>query len=122
MPTPRMLNCPVCGKQPKIKYNHIPTGCFVKIQCKPFFGKAHLEVEHGAALEERALQMATDDWNNEVEIVESNQLFNKNTENRTCDNHNHTMRHKIAWCLIWLLQIVWAACSLFFVSMLFWKE
>lgn len=68
---PAQKCCPVCKRQPKIKYEYIPCGCFVTIRCKPLFRKEHLSVTHGAALEERAYMMATQDWNKAADLLKS---------------------------------------------------
>ena len=64
----RVLRCPICNKQPKFKFEFVPTGVFVKIRCKPLFRKTHLEVERGTAgtFGERATANAIKDWNNKV--------------------------------------------------------
>ena len=34
-----------------------------EVRCKPLFRREHLAVQHGAALMERAFDMAVEDWN-----------------------------------------------------------
>ena len=62
----KLLRCPICLKKPKLKIDHMPTGTFVTIRCKPLFRKTHLEVIQGKANEERAMLYATNDWNRKV--------------------------------------------------------
>lgn len=60
----QLKSCPVCGKTPRVKCSMIPgSGFYVKIICKPLFRREHLAVQHGAALLERAFDMAVEDWN-----------------------------------------------------------
>ena len=41
----KILNCPICGKQPKIDFDHTTYGsgygAFYTIKCKPFLRKSH---------------------------------------------------------------------------------
>lgn len=60
---PVMAPCPVCGRKPKDIWDINPCGGFVKLRCKPWFRKAHLEVECGAADPEYAYQKAVKAWN-----------------------------------------------------------
>lgn len=62
----KLLRCPICGKQPKLEYEHMPTGTFVTIKCKPLFRQAHLIVREGKVNEERAKLYATNKWNKSV--------------------------------------------------------
>lgn len=62
----KFLCCPKCGKQPKLKYEHYPSGTFAIIRCKPLFRKPHLEVRQGKSSEERAVLYATNEWNKKV--------------------------------------------------------
>lgn len=61
-----VLRCPICGKKPKIIFEHYPTGTFVKFRCKPLFRKPHLEAEFGKTSERLAYDMANRDWNMKV--------------------------------------------------------
>lgn len=65
-PPVRPLPCPVCGKAPKEIWDIFPTGGFVKLRCKPWFRKAHLEVECGAAADWWAYRKAVKAWNEKV--------------------------------------------------------
>ena len=44
----KILNCPICGKQPKIDFDHTTYGsgygAFYTIKCKPFLRKPHLTI------------------------------------------------------------------------------
>lgn len=62
---------PICGKQPKVyrdfEYEQIRAGAWCTVECKPFLRKAHLKVESGKALWERACESAIQAWNKRVE-------------------------------------------------------
>ena len=62
-----LLNCPICGKQPKIKrdyaYESMSYGAWCTIQCKPLFHKQHLKAESGKSTWERAYKEAVSRWN-----------------------------------------------------------
>lgn len=69
-PPVKPVPCPVCGRKPKDIWDINPGGGFVKLRCKPWFRKAHLEVECGAADPEYAYQKAVKAWNEKVwEVV-----------------------------------------------------
>ena len=62
-----ILRCPICNRKPKVKYEHNPCGgVFIKIICKPIFGRNHLKVEVGRVSELRTMADATDEWNKQV--------------------------------------------------------
>ena len=48
-----ILNCPVCGKPPKIIFDeaayYTGWGAWYTIQCKPILRKTHLKIEEGKA-------------------------------------------------------------------------
>ena len=62
-----MLNCPRCGKQPKVirdyAYESMSFGAWCVIQCKPLFQKYHFKTESGKATWERAYKEAVFRWN-----------------------------------------------------------
>ena len=39
----------------------------MEVRCKPLFRRDHLAVQHGAAIMERAVDMAAEDWNRRAE-------------------------------------------------------
>ena len=56
--------CPFCGRMPKVRYRAFGCcGALVEVRCKPLLRREHLAVQHGAALMERAFDMAVEDWN-----------------------------------------------------------
>ena len=55
--------CPVCGRQPAVRWDTSPGGAFVKIVCKPLFGAVHMEIERGGASGTWALSKAIKAWN-----------------------------------------------------------
>ena len=56
--------CPVCGKQPKIKYYGLN---YAEAQCKPLFGKAHLTVYTGYYMPTKLVKAVFEEWNEEVD-------------------------------------------------------
>lgn len=68
----RILNCPVCGKQPKIKSDNGISGAWTTIQCKPFLRKPHLKIIEGKASIERCYKYAIARWNKEVNKFKNN--------------------------------------------------
>ena len=66
----KLKPCPVCGRMPKVRYRAFGCagGC-VEVRCKPLFRREHLAVLHGAAIVERAFDMAADAWNRRAEHV-----------------------------------------------------
>lgn len=60
----KLKNCPVCGKQPKIRY--IPVNSAIA-KCKPFFGKAHLLAVVAYEVPSKLKEAIVNEWNNEVE-------------------------------------------------------
>lgn len=64
----KLKSCPVCGRIPKVLYRAIGCyGAWVEVRCKPLFRREHLAVQHGAAIMERAVDMAAEDWNRRAE-------------------------------------------------------
>lgn len=60
--------CPLCGKRPKVSISGgFAMGWYCRIKCKPLFRKAHLDIESGKALLERAISTAVDLWNEKAE-------------------------------------------------------
>lgn len=60
----KLKPCPVCGRMPKVRRGAIGRcGAWVEVRCKPLFRREHLAVRHGAAIMERAVDMAAEDWN-----------------------------------------------------------
>jgi len=58
--------CPVCNREPDVKFSHLPTQIRCRIRCKPLFRKTHLEVTKCCAGEEselRAMSLAAGEWN-----------------------------------------------------------
>ena len=64
----KLLSCPICGRKPKLKIEYYPTGAVVRIKCKPFFRKVHLEVVDGKALPDKAVRNAINCWNEKAVI------------------------------------------------------
>ena len=66
----KILNCPICGKQPKIDFDHTTYGsgygAFYTIKCKPFLRKPNLTITEGKALKDKCLESAILRWNNAV--------------------------------------------------------
>lgn len=63
-----LKSCPVCGRMPKVRYRAFGCcGAWVEVRCKPLFRQEHLAVQHGAAIMERAVDMAAEDWNRRAE-------------------------------------------------------
>lgn len=64
----KLKPCPFCGRMPKIRYRVFECcGTLVEVRCKPLFRREHIAVRHGAAITERALDMAAEDWNRRAE-------------------------------------------------------
>ena len=65
-----ILNCPECGKRPKIIFDYGAYcngyGAWYKIQCKSFLRKPHLKIEEGKANKEKCLEHAIKHWNEKV--------------------------------------------------------
>ncbi len=60
----KLKPCPFCRRMPKVRYRAFGCcGAWVEVRCKPLFRREHLAVQHGAALTERAVDMAAEDWN-----------------------------------------------------------
>lgn len=70
METTKIMACPICGKQPRIKrdygYESSGFGAWCTIQCKPIFRKPHLKIEEGKASWDRAFKYAIVHWNEAV--------------------------------------------------------
>ena len=64
-----ILNCPICGKQPKITFDATYSNvliAFCTIKCKPFLRKPHLTITEGKALKDKCLESAILRWNKAV--------------------------------------------------------
>lgn len=62
-----ILPCPVYGRTPSVSLKGIAGhGCWATLKCKPFLGRAHLQVTEGKAHPERALRCVVDTWNKAV--------------------------------------------------------
>lgn len=67
----RVVRCPTCGKRPKVSiWGGYAMGWYCRIKCKPLFRKAHLDIESGKALPERAISTAVYIWNEEASECE----------------------------------------------------
>ncbi len=64
----KLKPCPFCGRMPKVRRSAIGgCGAWVEVRCKPLFRREDLAGQHGAALMERAFDMAVEDWNRRAE-------------------------------------------------------
>ena len=66
----KIMNCPKCGKPPKITFDdaayYTGWGAWYTIQCKPILRKTHLKIEEGKANKEQCLKYAINHWNEKV--------------------------------------------------------
>ena len=75
--TASTLECPICGKKPKIKIKRYPNGgTDVTIKCQKRFGnnKHRVRIIAGAASETWACEKAIDKWKEACEEIEEESL------------------------------------------------
>lgn len=61
-----VLQCPVCGRLPKIKHKETWSGHCVHITCKSLFGKVHEQLLVYSSWADNAYNEAIDLWNGRV--------------------------------------------------------
>jgi hypothetical protein len=65
-----ILNCPVCGKTPRVKHRDRPGEHMVQVICKPLFGQLHESALAYSSYETEAYRDAIQIWNGRVKHYE----------------------------------------------------